>query len=136
MNKKFKKILTVILSLLILIPTLSFFVLGATNAVGKTVNLLATQTGNTSGSVQGCWKYITSDTKNAASSDQDMYAVLQYRHLLTYINETGIYIAPGESASYTKSFVFTEEMYWRLELTPRVPEEKGVTGTGVIYEDT
>ena len=133
--KKSKKILSIILAILIFVPTLSFFVMGATNAVGKTVTLAATQTGNTSGSVYGKWKYITNDTENAASSSQRMYAVMQYRHNLVYINETGVYLSPGSSAPYTSSFTFSESKYWRLELTPERPEQKGVSGSGVIYED-
>lgn len=102
---------------------------------GKSVSLSATQTGNTSGSVYGRWKYFNNNTSNASSSSQSMYAVMQYRHNLVYINETGKLLSSGSFAPYTASYVFPEDKYWRLELTPEIPEQKGVTGGGIIYED-
>lgn len=136
MMKKSKKILITVLLLLLLVPALVFFITDATRGAGKSVKLEATQSVSTSGSVYGKWKYITTDTVNDESSVQDMYAVMQYRYRGVYINETGVYIAPGEAAPYTASYCFPEPFFWRLELTPRKPEIKGVSGEGTIYEDS
>lgn len=136
MMKKSKKILITVLLLLLLVPALVFFITDATRGAGKSVKLEATQSVSTSGSVYGKWKYITTDTVNDESSVQDMYAVMQYRYKWVYINETGILLSPGSSAPYTKSFTFAEPQCWRLELTPRKPEIKGVSGEGTIYEDS
>lgn len=134
--EKSKKILIAVLIILILVPAIVFFITDATRGAGKYVKLEATQTVSTSGSVYGRWKYITTDTVNDESSVQSMYAVMQYRHRDVYINETGVYIAPGESAPYTASFCFAEPLFWRLELTPQDADFGGVSGEGTIYDDS
>lgn len=134
--KKSKMILIVFLIILIIVPVSAFFIADANRDAGKYVKLEATQTVSTSGSVYGRWKYITEDTFNDESSAQNMYAVMQYRYKGIYINETGIYLAPGETAPYTASFSFPEPMFWRLELTPQDTDFGGVTGEGVIYDDS
>ena len=70
---------------------------------------------------------------NAASSNHDVYGIIQYKSGTSYVTDYEFLVKKGVNSGYKNSASkFTANKTWRLELNPYGVATKGCTADGTI----
>lgn len=125
MKSWIKKLITVV----VLCGCLSVFAVGAT---AITVDLTKDQTHVFSSTIYDTYAFFYGS--NSAASERDVAFISQYKTGLFTWNDDAAHrdVSPGENCPDTKTFTFSENKSWRLQLNPIGADTKGCSATGTI----
>ena len=138
MKKKLRKIFSVFTMIVALLLTLvvSVSAMEMINYYYVTVDLAANKTYALSSTFSAKYSYIDANTYNNPISTQDMRAQFHYRSGLSWVYDERVFVAPGNNAPVKYSSVFSNNHTWRLGLSPKIENNKGVSGMGKAFYPT
>ena len=124
-----RKLITLFLSILTVITVASAFTVTA-NAASKSVTLTTDDKWVYSETISA--KGAKAKVCNAASSNHDVYGIIQYKSGSSYVSDQEYLIAKGKTLSKDSATYFMANKAWRLELNPYGVATKGCTADGTI----
>lgn len=121
-----KKLLTVMIAVLMLLP------IGAmtADAAYVSVHLTKTQTVNSSSNVHGTYKYFWGN--NSSSSDHRVHFIARCKKGGIWVTDTSRTVGVGKNLSEIKTNVLGYETDWFIKLNPEGTNAKGCDAWGYI----